>query len=51
VQDRICRIYRDDTTKVQLQHDERDRLRTIISDMAPYRSLPLPWGAYLHWAR
>ena len=51
VQDRICRIYRDDATKVQLQYDERDRLRTIVSDMAPYRSLPLPWGDYLHWAR
>jgi hypothetical protein len=51
VQDWICRIYRDDATKVTLQYDERDRLRSIVSDMAPYRSLPLPWGEYLHWAR
>jgi hypothetical protein len=51
VRDRICRVYRDESTKVTLQYDERGRLVSIVSEMAPYRSLPLPWGGHVHWAR
>ena len=52
VQNRICRIYRDDGIRVQLQYDNRNRLVRMVTDMSPFRSLPLPWlGVSLHWAR
>jgi hypothetical protein len=52
VQNRICRIYRDDGIKVQLQYDNRNRLVRMVTDMNPFRSLPLSWlGVTLHWAR
>lgn len=51
VKNTICRLYRDDNTRGQLHYNERDRLERIVSDMAPYKSLALPWGGYLHWAR
>ena len=48
----VCRLYRDDAVTVQLDYDSRDRLARIQSDMAPYKSLPLPaLGFTLHWAR
>lgn len=51
VRNRICRLYRDDAIQVQLQYDERNRLNRLVFDMAPYRSLPLPWGGAIHWGR
>lgn len=51
VASKICSIYRDDATRIQLQYDDRDRLSQIAIDMKPYKSLPLPWGGFLHWAR
>jgi hypothetical protein len=52
VQNRICRFYRDDGIRVQLQYDDRNRLTRMITDMNPFRSLPLPWlGVTLHWGR
>ncbi|NRF68367.1 hypothetical protein HLB44_15340 [Aquincola sp. S2] len=51
VRNRICRIYRDDTIEVQLHYDDRNRLQRFALDMAPYRSLPLPWGGAIHWGR
>lgn len=46
----VCRIYRDDEIRVQLQYDSRERLARTEAEMNPYKSLPLP-GVTLHWAR
>jgi len=52
VQNRICRFYRDDGIRVQLQYDDRSRLARMITEMNPFLSLPLSWlGVTLHWAR
>lgn len=52
VQNRICRFYRDDGIRVQLQYDDRNRLARMITEMNPFTSLPLSWlGISLHWAR
>lgn len=50
VKERVCRMYRDDATRVQLHYDDKGRLARIISEMAPYKSLPLPGGNAVHWA-
>jgi len=47
----VCRVYRDDATRIQLQYDSVQRLIRVSSDMAPYKSLPLPWGGFVHWGR
>lgn len=47
----VCRIYRDNATRIQLQYDSTQRLIRVSSDMAPYKSLPLPWGGFVHWGR
>jgi len=46
----VCRVYRDDSILVQLQYDARNRLARTQVDMAPFKSLPLPWMR-LDWAR
>ena len=51
VQNRICRFYRDDGIRVQLQYDSRNRLARMVTEMNPFRSLALPFGIALHWAR
>jgi hypothetical protein len=51
VKNLVCRIYRDDEIAVMLQYDQRDRLERMESEMHPYKSLPLPGGHTLHWAR
>ena len=52
VQNRICRFYRDDGIRVQLQYDNRNRLARMVTEMNPFRSLPLSWlGINLHWAK
>ena len=52
VQNRICRLYRDDGIRVQLQYDNRNRLARMVTEMNPFWSLPLSWlGINLHWAR
>jgi hypothetical protein len=50
-QDAICRIYRDDAITVQLHYNEKERLAAAQVDMKPFRSLPLPFDATLHWGR
>ena len=47
----VCRIYRDDEVAVMLQYDATDRLVRVESGMNPFKSLPLPWGGAIHWAR
>ncbi len=51
VRNRVCRIYRDDKTMVQLQYDRRDRLARTLVEMNPYKFLPLPWGGSINWAK
>jgi hypothetical protein len=52
IQNVVCRVYRDDTIKIQLHYDEKDRLMRFRSDMKPYKSLPIPVaGVVIHWAR
>ena len=52
VQNRICRFYRDDGIRVQLQYDARNPLASMVTEMNPFWSLPLSWlGINLHWAK
>ena len=51
VLNRVCRFYRDDGIRVQLQYDDHNRLARMVTEMNPFRSLPLPFGINLHWAR
>lgn len=51
VENRICKFYRDNAIRIQLQYDERDRLNRMVVEMNPFKSLPLPFGRTLHWAR
>ena len=51
VKNLVCKVYRDGAIKVQLQYDERGRLARYVVDMAPFKSLPLPWGGAIHWGR
>jgi hypothetical protein len=50
VRNPICRIYRDDTMRVALHYDLRNRLHRIEFYMAPVKFLPLPWGGQIDWA-
>ena len=52
VRNAVCRIYRDSEILVQLQYDDFGRLSRVATDMAPFKSLNLPYtGITLHWAR
>lgn len=52
VRNDICRVYRDDSILVQLQYDARNRLARTQVDMAPFKSLPIPFmHATIDWAR
>src|SRR5258708_3591070 len=41
VQNRICRFYRDDGIRVQLQYDDRNRLARMLTQLNPPTPLPL----------
>jgi hypothetical protein len=52
VNNKICRFYRDDTIKVQLQYGERGRWAGLATDMAPFKSLPIPLTSKaIDWGR
>ncbi len=52
VQNLVCRVYRDSEIRIQLQYDDRNRLSRMVTDMNPFRALPLPWlGVTLYWGR
>ena len=52
VENAICRLYRDEDIRVQLQYDERGRLARTQVDMDPYKSLPIPgMERQFHWGR
>ena len=47
----ICKIYRDDESRVRFFYDERDRLVQTAVDMSPFYSLPIPGVMTIHWAK
>jgi hypothetical protein len=51
VVNRICSLYRDDSIRAQLEFDEGNHLGRILIEMEPFKTLPLPFGWTLHWAR
>ena len=52
IENRICRIYRDDEIRIKLQYDDKGRLTRMLTEMNPFKSLPLPWfGVTVHWGR
>ena len=52
IENRICRIYRDDEIHIKLQYDDKGLLTRMQTDMNPFKSLPLPWfGLTVHWGR
>lgn len=52
IENRVCRIYRDDEIRIKLQYDDKGRLTRMVTDMNPFKSLPLPWlGVIVHWGR
>ncbi|QJR15776.1 hypothetical protein [Usitatibacter palustris] len=52
VENLVCRLYRDEEIRVQLHYDERNRLTRIVTEMNPFKSLPIPFTqAVLHWGR
>src|SRR5450631_2199129 len=43
---------RDSDVRVQLQYDDRERLRQLQADMKPFKYFSFPWlGVKLYWAK
>ena len=52
IQNKVCRFYRDSDVRVQLQYDDRGRLRQLQADMKPFRFFTLPWlGTKVYWGK
>jgi hypothetical protein len=52
IQNKICHFYRDSDVRVQLQYDDRGRLRQLQADMKPFKFFSLPWfGVKLYWGK
>jgi hypothetical protein len=52
VQNKVCRFYRDNAIKVQLRYGERGRWAGMDTDMAPFKSLPIPFTSKaIDWGR
>jgi hypothetical protein len=52
VKNPICSFYRDSDIKVYLEYDDKGRPQRFNTDMAPYKSLPIPGTKKLiHWGR
>jgi hypothetical protein len=50
VKNLVCRIYRDSTIRVDLQFDERGRLRQLQTQMDPFKYFSVPWtGVKVYW--
>jgi hypothetical protein len=48
----VCRLYRDDETRFQIDFDGKGRVARVSTDMKPFKSLPLPMGEVrIHWGR
>jgi len=46
----VCRLYRDDSVKVQLWYTPSGHLARTVTDMNPYKRFVLPWGGEIAWA-
>lgn len=52
VQSKVCSFYRDDAIKVTLRYGERGRWEGLDTDMAPFKSLPIPFTSKaIDWGR
>ncbi|MDM4766590.1 hypothetical protein [Pelomonas sp. SE-A7] len=51
VRNKVCSFYRDDSSRIQLHYDRRNRLLRTVTEMKPHKYLPLPWGGRIDWAR
>jgi hypothetical protein len=52
VKNSICSFYRDSDIKVYIDYDDKGRPQRFNTDMAPYKSLPIPGTKVLiHWGR
>ncbi len=52
VKNPVCSFYRDSDIKVYIDYDEKGRPQRFNTDMAPYKSLPIPGTKTLiHWGR
>jgi hypothetical protein len=52
VKNKVCSFYRDDAITVQLRYNERGRLEGLDTNMAPFKSLPIPFtDKAIHWGR
>jgi hypothetical protein len=52
VKNLVCRIYRDSTIRVDLQFDQRGRLRQLQTQMDPFKYFSVPWtGVKFYWGR
>ncbi|MGB6310054.1 MAG: hypothetical protein WBF89_19885 [Steroidobacteraceae bacterium] len=52
IQNKVCSFYRDSEVRIQLQYDDRGRLRQLQADMKPYKYFSLPWlGLKMYWGR
>lgn len=52
VKNKVCSFYRDDSIQVQLQYNERGFLAAFNTEMAPFKSLPIPFtSSAIHWGR
>jgi hypothetical protein len=52
IQNKVCHFYRDSDVRVQLQYDDRGRLRQLQADMKPFKYFSFPWlGVKLYWAK
>jgi hypothetical protein len=52
IQNKICHFYRDSDVRVQLQYDDRGRLRQLQADMKPFKFFSFPWlGLKLYWGK
>ena len=52
ISNKICRIYRDDSVKVQLQYNEKGQLSRMVFDMAPFKFVEIPYFKQrIYWAK
>jgi hypothetical protein len=52
VKNRVCRLYRDSSIRMQLGYNKMQQLVHMQTDMNPFHMLKLPMFAYeLDWAK
>jgi hypothetical protein len=52
IKNKVCHFYRDSDDRIQLQYDDRGRLRQLQADMKPFKYFSVPWlGHDLYWGK